>query len=71
MTHNTNIENKKRENKMTEKTKANFRELARKGFGDDSIYDQADILWIVFRLPQFFVYVKVSGADYTDVKASI
>lgn len=67
MIKNKNI----KENNMNEKTKENFRQLARKGFGDDSVYDQADCLWIVFRLPRFSVCVKSFGGSHTDVKAVV
>ena len=48
---------------MTKQNRNNFIKLAKMGYGDDVVYDQAGNQHIVFRLEGFVVYVR--GEDVT------
>ena len=48
---------------MTKQNRNNFIKLAKMGYGDDVVYDQAGNKHIVFRLEGFVVYVR--GEDVT------
>jgi len=54
---------------ISESNANRYKKLARKGFGDEVVYDRAGVMWVVFRVSELSnVCVRVVGGKYDQVK---